>query len=104
LNTLLGGFRRDLSTRLAPESSVIPEPTNESRGEGEAKIRDLASDYERTRSAMHASHERTQRMEEIVEQMRLLVPAVYPAVGQFAASESPGIRLAAVIILQNVPN
>jgi tetratricopeptide (TPR) repeat protein len=104
LNTLLGRFRRDLSTRLAPESSVIPEPTNESRGEGEAKIRDLASDYERTRSAMNASHERTQRMEEIVERMRLLVPAVYPAVGKFAASDSPGIRLAAVIILQNLPN
>jgi tetratricopeptide (TPR) repeat protein/HEAT repeat protein len=104
MNELLVGFRRGLSTRRAPESSVTTEPTDKEKSQGQAKIRKLALQYEKIRRAMGASDERTQRMGEIVVRMRLLVPALHSEVATFAASKSPGIRLAAAVILQDVPN
>jgi TIR domain-containing protein/HEAT repeat protein len=56
--------------------------------------------YERTRQRMRPSHERTYRMEQIFEKMRVLATASYPLLDELASSPSPGERLAAVAILQ----
>lgn len=64
------------------------------------QVRSYARLYERTRQRMRQSNERTQRMEQIFDKMRTLAVASYPLLSEFAASPSPGERLAAVAILQ----
>ena len=64
------------------------------------QVRSYAHLYERTRQRMRASHERTHRMEQILEKMRVLATASYPLLDELASSPSPGERLAAVAILQ----
>jgi TIR domain len=64
------------------------------------QIRSYANLYEKTRQRMRPSHERTQRMEEIFQQMRALATASYPLLDDFVCSPLPGERLAAVSILQ----
>ena len=64
------------------------------------QVRSYAHLYERTRQRMSASSERTHRMEQILEKMRVLATASYPLLDELASSPSPGERLAAVAILQ----
>ena len=64
------------------------------------QVRSYAHLYERTRQRMGASNERTSRMEQIFEKMRMLATASYPLLDELASSPSPGERLAAVAILQ----
>jgi hypothetical protein len=65
-----------------------------------AQVRSYARLYERTRLRMRPSNERTQRMEQIFQNMRALASASYPLLNELAGSPSPGERLAAVAILQ----
>jgi TIR domain/HEAT repeats len=64
------------------------------------QVRSYAHLYERTRQRMRPSRERTSRMEQIFEKMRVLATASYPLLDELAGSPSPGERLAAVAILQ----
>jgi TIR domain/HEAT repeats len=64
------------------------------------QVRSYARLYERTRQRMRPSDERTRRMEQIFEKMRLLATASYPLLDELSGSPSPGERLAAVAILQ----
>lgn len=75
--------------RPAPSLSLVRE-----------QVRAYAHLYERLRQRMRPSGERTQRMEQVFEKMRELATASYPMLDEFAASPSPGERLAAVAILQ----
>jgi hypothetical protein len=94
MNQLLATYRHSLETRQSDAAA----------DESEAKIRKLASDYERIRREMKPGDVRTGRMEQIVASMRRVLPALQSKLGTFAESESPGIRLAAVVILQDFPD
>jgi hypothetical protein len=79
-----------------PESHRFDSSLDLVRGQ----VRSYAHLYERTRQRMHPSNERTYRMEQILEKMRVLATASYPLLDELASSPSPGERLAAVAILQ----
>jgi hypothetical protein len=53
---------------------------------------------------MDAGDPRTRKMEVVASKMRALGLAGYPMLPELAASASPGQRLAAVVILQSIPN
>lgn len=67
------------------------------------KLLSLAQEYDRTRSEMPASSERTVRMNEIAAQMRVLSVSCRPMLGLLMTGQSEGRRLAAICILQVVP-
>ncbi len=79
-----------------PESHRFDSSLDLVRGQ----VRSYAHLYERTRQRMQPSNERTYRMEQIFEKMRVLATASYPLLDELASSPSPGERLAAVAILQ----
>ncbi len=54
----------------------------------------VAREYERTRSAMPPSDERTRRMETVVAKMRALAYAAQDLLPELKSSELPGDRLA----------
>jgi hypothetical protein len=64
----------------------------------------LVQEYETIRSTMDSGDPRTRKMEVVVSKMRALGLAGYPMLPELAASASPGQRLAAVVILQSIPN
>ena len=69
-----------------------------------AKILEFAREYEATRSNMDPGPERTRVMNSIVAKMRTLAIAATPLLAEFATrQDSPGIRLAAISILQLSP-
>jgi hypothetical protein len=93
-------------------SEPVPSPSQASAEQSEADRSSLSADlvreqlrtyahlYERTRQRMRASHERTQRLEQIFAKMLGLATASYPLLDELAGSPSPGERLAAIAILQ----
>jgi hypothetical protein len=90
---------------LAPPPSPPSEQPESHRFESSldlvrGQVRSYAHLYERTRQRMRASSERTYRMEQIFEKMRVLATASHPLLDELASSPSPGERLAAVAILQ----
>ena len=65
----------------------------------------FAKEYESTRAAMHAGADRTRAMNAIAAKMRTLALAADPFLEELANDrDSPGRRLAAICILQLVPN
>jgi hypothetical protein len=64
---------------------------------------DLAHEYERIRAVMPPGDERTRKMEIVVAKMRTLALACNSLLPEFANSQSPGERLAAVAMLQVKP-
>jgi len=89
-----------------PPATVLPPDSCPAQGSESPidlvrrQIRSYARLYERIRLRMRSSKERTQRMDEIFDRMRKLAVASYPLLNEFAASPSPGERLAAVAILR----
>lgn len=67
------------------------------------QVSELASRYEAIRSGMPSGPERTHKMNEVAAGMRTLALAARPLRTQFIASESVGIRLAAICMLQIEP-
>jgi hypothetical protein len=65
---------------------------------------ELAKQYERVRGAMPPGEERTTQMEIVVTKMRTLAIACRPFVTDFVQSGDPGVRLAAIAILQVTPD
>lgn len=68
------------------------------------QILDLAHEYERIRAVMPPGDERTRKMEIVMAKMRTLALASYSLLPEFANSQTPGERLAAVAMLQVKPN
>jgi hypothetical protein len=67
------------------------------------QIQDLAREYQRRRDSMRASPGRTEEMETIVTQMRTLAPTAFPLLDVLSRSDKPGERLAAISILEVIP-
>ena len=67
------------------------------------QIAGLAQQYEHIRATMDAGDARTRRMEDIASRMRSLALAAHTLIPELSVSSSPGLRLAAVTMLQAVP-
>jgi hypothetical protein len=68
------------------------------------QILTLANQYEEIRRTTPYGNDRTQRMELVASKMRSLALRAYPLLGDLMGSESAGQRLAAVSILEAIPN
>jgi transcription initiation factor IIF auxiliary subunit len=68
------------------------------------KIRELVNEYEAVRRTMPSGYPRTQKMEKIASQMRSLARPAVPLLKDLVESPSAGERLAAVSILEEIPN
>jgi hypothetical protein len=68
------------------------------------QILTLANEYEELRNRMDRGDQRTRQMEIIASKMRSLAISSTPLLNDLARSASPGQRLAAVSILQLIPN
>ena len=68
------------------------------------QITSLAQKYETIREEMEPGHERTRRMETVASEMRPLALAGYSLLPDLTVSDSPGERLAAVMMLQSTAN
>lgn len=64
----------------------------------------LAQEYEHIRETMDSGDARTRQMEIVFSKMRTLALSSYPLLQDLARSSSPGQRLAAVCMLQAIPN
>jgi hypothetical protein len=86
--------------------AVITEElaSDESRVAIRREMDDLARRYEQKRASMPPSRERTIAMNEIMAHMRTLARACVSFWDDYANSESPGRRLAAIAIIQMSPN
>ena len=63
----------------------------------------LAAEYNRIRESMPSGDVRTRQMENIVTRMRTMALTAVPLLPTFSTSASPGVRLAAIAILQVTP-
>jgi tetratricopeptide (TPR) repeat protein len=95
----LGATRRAVEARQLL-ASIGPQR----EAEGLEEIAELASEYDQVRKTMTRGSTRTIRMEEIVEEMRPLAPSISSRLQSFANNTSAGLRLAAVVILQELPD
>jgi hypothetical protein len=89
--------------------SAIAERTSSVTPDGDlqlvrTRLKSLADEYEKVRRTMFASDERTRRMEVVASRMRTLAQAAFPLLSEFTASKSDGERLAAIQVLQAVPD
>jgi hypothetical protein len=64
----------------------------------------LANEYERVRRTMSSGNDRTRVMAALFSRMKALAPKVRAAVTRFEESNSPGMRLMAVAILNMFPS
>ncbi|HZI20143.1 MAG TPA: DUF4062 domain-containing protein [Pyrinomonadaceae bacterium] len=64
----------------------------------------LTREYEHIRETMESGHHRTRQMEIVFSKMRTLALSSYPLLQDLARSSSAGQRLAAISILQAIPN
>jgi len=91
-----------------PASSVAARTSSATPDSDSALVRDrltaLADEYDDVRRTMSAGDVRTRRMEVIASKMRTLAQAAYPLLPEMTASEKPGMRLAAIEVLQSVPD
>lgn len=67
------------------------------------QMTELAHQYEKLRRDLPSGDARTRRMEVVASRMRTLALSAYPLIAEFVESDSPGLRLAAVSILEAVP-
>lgn len=68
------------------------------------QVSELAKKYEHIRETMESGHPRTRQMEIVFSRMRTLALSSYPLLQDLANSSSAGQRLAAVAILQAIPD
>lgn len=84
--------------------SSTPRPDDSLLDDVEEVIRLLAEEYEDIRRRMTEGEERTRLMGEVVERMKEVAGAAVPLIPSLTESESPGRRLAAVVILKESPD
>ncbi|WP_154794122.1 DUF4062 domain-containing protein [Occultella kanbiaonis] len=68
------------------------------------QVEALTREYEHLRETMQSGDRRTRRMEVVASQLRSLAQSAYPLLPDLATSQRPGDRLAAVCILQAIPD
>jgi hypothetical protein len=69
-----------------------------------SRVKLLADEYENIRRRSFASDARTRRMEVVASKMRILAQAAFPLLLELTASKSDGERLAAIQVLQTIPD
>jgi hypothetical protein len=100
-----GGLLRALAdlrrgpTEKPQSFDAAPTPTNEDR----AEVERLAKQYDEIRRTMPSSPERTRKMSEITAALRPKAAAVRSLLSDYKRSASPGLRLAAICVLQQFP-
>ncbi len=104
-----GGLLRAIRDLLQEESRSPRSPELEVRSETidsatNAELLQLAAEYEDIRRTLSSGGPRTRRMTAVFSRMKAKAPAVRALLNEFEKSESPGIRLAAIAILQMFPN
>lgn len=97
---------RDIAEGLKRIVAHIPtsRPDHPLFEDVEDTIRLLAEEYEDIRRLMAEGRERTQRMGEVVERMEEVAGVAVPLLPSLMESDSPGQRLAAVVILKERPD
>jgi len=85
-----------------PTAAALAPPTVDS-GE-RAEMLALAAEYEEIRRKEQASGDRTRHMTAVFSRMKAKAAAVRGLVDEFQTSTSPGVRLAAIAILQLFPD
>jgi hypothetical protein len=78
---------------------AAPKPADEDR----AAVEHLASAYDEIRRTMPSGDERTSKMSDIEAALRLRAAAMRSLLSDFKRSASPGLRLAAICVLQQFP-
>jgi hypothetical protein len=68
------------------------------------RVAAAAQEYERIRDQMSSGALRTRRMEVVASQMRTLAQGSFALLPELSVSDSPGRRLAAVTVLQVIPD
>lgn len=92
---------KDLRAEVVQDPSILPEIRK--------NMDDLARQYELLRAARDAQRRQASdaeivQMNKVVSQMRALAPSLVPYWQDYADSERPGDRLAAVVIVQMSPD
>ena len=103
LALVLGKMFNNRSAQAAVESiqKISPPPD---RAVTERNISKLAIDYVEVRTRMPDNLERLRKMTSIASQFRSLAAPAYELLPELVVSSSPGERLAAICILQQVPS
>jgi hypothetical protein len=103
LALVLGRMFSNRSAQEAVESiqKLGPSP---GRAVTERNISKLATDYVEVRKQMPSGLDRTRKMSSIASRFRSLAAPAYGLLPELVVSSSPGERLAAVCILQQVPS
>ncbi len=103
LALVLAQMFNNRSAQAAVESiqKISPPPD---RTVTERNISKLAIDYVEVRSRMPSGLDRTRKMSSIASQFRSLAAPAYELLPELVVSSSPGERLAAICILQQVPS
>jgi hypothetical protein len=91
---------QDLSATATKAGQLTPTAEVD---ETKRQMTELAMEYEKLRQDLPSGDDRTQRMEVVASKMSTLALPAYPLMAEFANSDSPGLRLAAVSILESVP-
>ncbi|HEY6989774.1 MAG TPA: hypothetical protein VH369_15375 [Bryobacteraceae bacterium] len=104
-----GGLLRAIRDLLQEESRSPRSGELEVRGESidsaaNAELLQLAAEYEEIRRKLPSGGPRTRRMTAVFSRMKAKAPGARALLDEFEKSESPGIRLAAIAILQMFPN
>jgi hypothetical protein len=104
-----GGLLRAIRDILREESPAaqaddLPELAALVDNEAQAEMLRLAAEYEALRRQMPSSGARTSRMTAIFSEMKTKAAGVRALLQQFEKSRSPGVRLAAIAILQMFPS
>jgi hypothetical protein len=103
---VLGQLLNAESKPAAIASQAAERGTSDALAATREQIRELARAYDDIREGpnrMPRGNERTRRLEVVASQMRALALAAFPLLGELTRSDSPGERLAAVTVLQAIP-
>lgn len=93
------GSAAEAAERTA-ELTSTPEDSSAIR----AQILGLANEYEQVRRSMQSGGERTRQMEIVASKMRSIALLAYSMLDELVSSQSVGQRLAAISILESIPN
>lgn len=104
-----GGLLRAIRDLLqeesrSPRSDELTDRSETVNSAAHAELLQLAAQYEDIREKMPSGGPRTRRMTAVFSRMKAKAPAARALLNEFEKSESSGIRLAAIAILQMFPN
>jgi hypothetical protein len=100
---------QDESLNVRPEQIALSAPTSGANARSaidnaaRTNLAKLASEYESIRASMPSGWERTRQMAAVFAKMKAAAPDGQGLVDELIVSSSPGMRLAAVAILQMFP-